>query len=74
VNAYIQCRIAEARRQATTESTRLTSQPDEQTVPQGELPSTGANEILLLVVGLALAGGGATLAVAGRRRRRQSMP
>jgi LPXTG-motif cell wall-anchored protein len=67
VNAYIQCRIAEARRQATTASTRPTSQPDEQTVPQGELPSTGANEILLLVVGLALAGGGATLAVARRR-------
>lgn len=67
VNAYIQCRIAEARQQATTASTRPTSQPDEQTVPQGELPSTGANEILLLVVGLALAGGGATLAVARRR-------
>jgi LPXTG-motif cell wall-anchored protein len=59
VNAYIQCRIAEARQQATTPSTRPT--------PRGELPSTGANEILLLVVGLALAGGGATLAVAGRR-------
>jgi LPXTG-motif cell wall-anchored protein len=66
VNAYIRCRIAEARRQTTTASTRPTSQPDEQTVPQGELPSTGANEILL-VVGLALVGGGATLAVASRR-------
>jgi hypothetical protein len=40
VNAYIQCRIAEARRQATTAPTRPTSQPDEQTVPRGELPST----------------------------------
>jgi hypothetical protein len=59
VNAYIQCRIAEARQQATTPSTRPT--------PRAELPSIGANEILLLVVGLALAGGGATLAVAGRR-------
>ena len=66
VNAYIQCRIAEARRQATTASTRPTSQPDEQSVPQGELPSTGANEILL-VVGLALVGGGAISAVARRR-------
>ena len=59
VNAYIQCRIAEARQQATIPSTRPT--------PRGELPSTGANEILLLVVGLALASGGATLAVARRR-------
>jgi LPXTG-motif cell wall-anchored protein len=59
VNAYIQCRIAEAGRQATTASTRRT--------PRGELPSTGANEILLLVVGLVLASGGATLAVARRR-------
>jgi LPXTG-motif cell wall-anchored protein len=67
VNHYIQCRITEARRQATTASTRPTSQPDEQTVPQGELPSTGANEILLLVVGLALTGGGAALALARRR-------
>jgi len=58
VNAYIRCRIAEARRPATTPSTRPT--------PRGELPSTGANEILL-VVGLALVGGGATLAVARRR-------